>query len=45
MISNSSTLAVATEKGIELHDLNRLISDYKFESDVRYLDNGEVLQI
>lgn len=45
MINNSSTLAAATEKGIELHDLNRLFTDLKFDSDVRYLDNGEVLQL
>ena len=49
MISNSNTLAAATEKGIELYDINRVTlqseSDLEKRADMKFLDFGEVLQI
>jgi hypothetical protein len=48
MVQNSSSLAVATEKGIKLYDFARLSAGYIYvdDKDTRHLDfNDEVLQI
>jgi hypothetical protein len=48
MINNSNILAAATEKGIELYDLERILRDDSKNSIINQemsLENDEVLQI
>lgn len=45
-VSNSNTLAAATEQGIELHDLSKLKIQQVFEDhSIKQLDFNEVLQV
>jgi hypothetical protein len=44
LVNNSNTLAAATDKGIELYDMNRVFST-SGDADMRYLDFGEVLKV